>query len=112
MNTKEYVKLSSDSKFITVKYMVMEASVGAAASSTYLWLKVASYGIDTDAHYKDYMDSIADDSFSRKDLVTDFGFQGTLDAYSVVALDAVEAYGDSKKLTLNIRHYDGPHPIG
>jgi hypothetical protein len=104
MNTKEYVQLTGDANDIPVKYMVMEATIGANAAGSYLWLKCASYGMDSLAHFQDYLDSLDDDTVISGGTPT--GIQGTLGAYSVVALTAVEEYNSPKT------HHNGPYKIG
>jgi hypothetical protein len=104
MNTKEYVKLVADGNYIPVKYAVMEATVGANAAGTYLWLKASGYGFDTDVHYNAYLASIESNSGDVPPVTT--GIQGTMDAYSIVALSAVAAYKSPKN------HHTGPYMIG
>lgn len=47
MRSSELVKLSSDTDFIPSKWQVVEATIGADAASTKLWLKRVAYGVDT-----------------------------------------------------------------
>ena len=89
MNTKEVVKLTSDANYVPVKYFVMESIVGNAIATTFLWLKVISYGIDTQVNYDAYITSL-DSSVDKSNL------QGTLNTYSVVALADVESYTSPK----------------
>ena len=55
MIEKEYVSLKSDTNFIPVKYAVMDVTVGADIASSYAWIKVVGYGIDTQQHFDDYV---------------------------------------------------------
>lgn len=89
MNTKEVVKLAADNNYVPVKYFVMEQTVGNAVATTYLWLKVISYGIDTKENYDAYI-------ISLDTRVDKSNFQGTLNEYSVVALTAVASYTSPK----------------
>lgn len=90
MNTKEVIKLSADTSYVPIKYFVMECNVGSAADSTYLWLKVIAYGIDTIENYDAYITSL------DTSVIDMTGFQGTLGVYTVVALTAVEQYTSPK----------------
>lgn len=103
MIIKEFVKLSGDANYVPVKYAVMEVTVGGTAIATFLWLKVAGYGMDTEPHYSDYIHSIIDASFTG---VAPVGLVGTMSAYSVVALSAVEAYKSQYS------NHEGPYQIG
>lgn len=103
MIIKEFVKLTGDSYYVPVKYVVMEVTVGNAAAATFLWLKVSGYGMDTLTHYNDYISDITDASFTGR---APAGLQGTLKAYSIVALSTVEAY--SSKYS----NHEGPYQIG
>ena len=99
MNTKEVVKLTASTDYVPVKYFVMESIVGPAAASTYLWLKVISYGIDTKEHYDNYITSLNADAPDKSN------FQGTLNEYSVVALSEVSSYTSPKSNHML-------HPVG
>lgn len=93
--------LKSDSNFVPVKYVVMEATVGAGSAN--LWLKVASYGMDTETNYDAYVNSIKDASWDGRPPA---GLQGTLGEYSVAALADVEQYSSKKSF------HDGRFEIG
>ena len=104
MNIIEFVALSSDTNFIPVKYAVIDVTVGTASSSTYLWLKVVSYGIDTESHYNDYLDSLNDGTVNQNGAPD--GLQGTLKDYLVTSLDNVKSYHSAKG------NHSGSYPIG
>ena len=103
MNIIEYVKLTGDTNYVPVKYAVMEVTVGVAAASTYVWLKLVSYGVDTEGNYNTYVDSIKDATFSG---MVPAGLVGVLRTYSVVALSTVESY------TSKYSNHEGPYNIG
>lgn len=96
------MKTAENGNYVPPKYQVLNSTVGNGAGATYLWLKCVSYGIDTEAHYNDYVDAVRDGSLTGG--VT--GLVGTLSEYTAVALNTVEAY--SSKYS----NHDGPYNIG
>ena len=105
MIIKEFVEITAETNEVPIKYSVMEVTVGAAAGTTYLWLKVAGYGMNTVVNYDAYVESVQLATFSGSGQPPT-GIAGTMNAYSVVALTAVEAY-DSK-----YGNHEGPYNIG
>ena len=89
MNTKEYVRLSSDTNYIPIKYSVIEATIGAGDGN--LWLKCIAHGWDTKEHYEAYLDSVKFDGSSGLQIDTT-GIQGTLGSYTISAISSVQEY--------------------
>ena len=87
MNIVEYVKLSSDTNYIPVKYAVMSASVGSSLGASNAWLKCVGYGIDTKEHFDEFKDKAENES-----KVVTTNLLGTPGTYSVQALDDVVPY--------------------
>jgi len=98
MNTREFVMLKADSSYVNVKYAVIEV-FGAGA----LWLKVIGYGMDTKAHYDDYVEAIKLATYSA--VVPVPGILGTMGAYIESTIAAVEEYHGKG-------NHEGPKRIG
>lgn len=102
MNIKEYVMSSGDTNYVPIKYAVMEAvPIGGDCN---VWLKVVGYGIDTEEHYNDYVDSIQDGTFLGS---TPDGLQGTLNEYVFSTLDGNYISYHSKNM-----NHEGPYLLG
>lgn len=91
MNTKEYVKLSSDTNYIPIKYSVVEASIGTSDATSGVWLKCVAHGWDTESNYKTYLDSALYDGSSGLQIDTT-GVQGTLGSYVVTTISDIQEY--------------------
>lgn len=94
MNTKEYVKLNSDTNYIPVKYIVMEVSIGNSLAASYAWLKCVSSGVDTVPHYND----IKEDYKLSENRPTSVGVVGIIGSYTVAALSTVSTYSSPASL--------------
>lgn len=87
MNTKEYVKLVSDSSYIPVKYMIMEASIGSTLGGSYVWLLCVSNGIASKANLDTFIESVESPGAPDKSLLL-----GTVKTYSIETLATVAQY--------------------
>lgn len=87
MNTIEFVKLTSDSNYIPVKYAVMEATIGSSTGNSYVWLKCVGQGVATLADFNAVKTAI--NNYIAPD---NSKIIGTLGGYSVVAISAITPY--------------------
>ena len=106
MIEKEYVSLKSDTNFIPVKYAVMDVTVGADIASSYAWIKVVGYGIDTQQHFDDYVTAANEGNVTAVSIVDEYGIVGVLNEYVVVSLSNIQHYSSK------YHHADGPIVLG
>lgn len=106
MNIVEHVMLSSEADYyVPPRYIVMEASVGGTLGASTVWLKCISYGIQTEADFDDYAQSLL---VSGSQIADKSKLVGTLNAYSITTLDSILAYNKGYVKDMQT----SPYPVG
>lgn len=101
MISAEFVRLKNDTNYIPIKYQVVEVSVGSDATTTNLWLKQVSYGVDTEENLKKILNEyyystqeVRDLDQPRSEIQREGlnNLQGKINQYTVASLDSVSSY--------------------
>jgi len=107
--TSEYIRLSADTNYIRQKWVVIDCTVGTTTATTFLWVKAASYGFDTEENLlafkrtsEGYMrDLDASGRMIQQNPYTGVdktGLVGTLGEYRVVKLSDVAPFSRGGKI--------------
>ena len=86
MNTKQFVKLTSDTNYIPIKYSIIEITVGNSLASTYALIQQVSYGVATEDDLNDIITNYNNEEDYSSYLV------GTLYDYQIVTFDQIKSY--------------------